>query len=110
MGRASKEKGARIERELLNRHRQIGVVAQKTPLSGAVQFRGSTSDLDIYIDGPDYGPLIAECKARANGEGFATLERWLADFDLLFLRKDRSDPLVAMPWRVYERLIKRGRG
>jgi Holliday junction resolvase len=110
MGRLSKSKGARIERELVQLHKQIGVVAQKTPLSGAVQFRGTTSDLDIYPDGFDHAPLIAECKARASGAGFATLERWLADFDLLFLRKDRCDPLVAMPWRVYERLIKRGRG
>jgi hypothetical protein len=36
-------------------------------------------------------------KARANGESFATLERWLGDADALFLRRDRASPIVVLP-------------
>jgi len=50
--------------------------------------------------------LVAEVKARAGGEGFRTLERWLSDKDLLFLRRDYAEPLVLMPWAVYEKLMK----
>ena len=49
---------------------------------------------------------MAEVKARAGGGGFKTLERWLGDNDLLFLRRDRSTPLVVMPWSLYEQLMR----
>jgi hypothetical protein len=42
--------------------------------------------------------VVCEVKARASGEGFTTLERWLGDADALFLRCDRADPLVVSAW------------
>jgi hypothetical protein len=36
---------------------------------------------------------------------FALLERWLGDADMLFLRRDRAEPLVVLPWRVWARLL-----
>ena len=45
--------------------------------------------------------------ARGDGSGFVTLERWLNDNDALFLVRDRQDPMVVVPWRIWERLIKR---
>jgi hypothetical protein len=38
-------------------------------------------------------------------KGFALLERWLGDADMLFLRRDRAEPLVVLPWRVWARLL-----
>ena len=35
MGKASKIKGSRVERELVNRHRAAGITAERVPLSGA---------------------------------------------------------------------------
>jgi hypothetical protein len=32
---------------------------------------------------PDGTPIVCELKARASGQGFATLERWLGDARLL---------------------------
>jgi hypothetical protein len=49
--------------------------------------------------------LSTRFKARGNGEGFAFLERWLSDADMLFLRHDRAEPLVVVPWRVWARLL-----
>jgi hypothetical protein len=46
-------------------------------------------------------------KGRKNGTGFTTLERWLGDFDALFLRKNNAAPLVVLPWRMWAQLIAR---
>jgi hypothetical protein len=60
-------KGNRIERELVQLHKTLGIHAERYPLSGASRFRGSGHDLDLYIFGADEAPLIAESKARRSG-------------------------------------------
>ena len=107
-GARHRRKGDRIEREIVEAHRAFGVHAERYPLSGASRFRGSGHDMDIYAFGREAAPLVAECKARKNGGGFVQLEKWLGEFDLLFLRRDHSDPMIVLPWRVWARLIKRG--
>jgi hypothetical protein len=78
---------------------------ERVPLSGASRYRGNGADVDLYVFGPDNAPIVCEVKARASGEGFATLERWLGDADALFLRRDRADPLVVLPWSTWVRLV-----
>ena len=78
-------------------------------LSGASRFRGSGHDLDIYLFGADKAPIKAEVKGRKNGAGFTTLENWIGKYDALFLRKDRTDPMVVIPWRVWVQLVERVR-
>jgi Holliday junction resolvase len=107
MSASQRRKGNRVECEIVNAHKEIGVHAERYPLSGASHFRGQGYDLDIYAFGREEAPAVAEVKARKDGEGFALLERWLGEYDLLFLKRDRQDPLVVLPWRMYERLIKR---
>ncbi len=97
-GKQSRDKGNRIEREIVHLHTDNGIPAQRVPLSGAA---GGLYKGDIQI-----GDWRAEVKARANGEGFKTLEGWLGDNDLLFLRKDRSAPVVVMTWDAYLKLMK----
>jgi hypothetical protein len=89
-GRASRAKGDRREREIVSLHTALGVKAERVPLSGATGYQGRSADVDCYLFGPDAAPLVCEVKARANGTGFATLERWLGDADALFLRRDRA--------------------
>ena len=91
MSAASRRKGNRIERELVELHRRIGIAAERVPLSGAA---GGTFAGDLVL--PGIGR--AEVKARGNGAGFATLDRWLGNNDVLFLRRDRAEPLVLLPW------------
>jgi Holliday junction resolvase len=100
-------KGDRIERELVERHRALGVHAERYPLSGASRFRGSSHDIDIYPFGNNEAPLVAESKARRSGGGFVQLERWLGEYDILFLRRDHSDPLVLLPWRIWAALLRK---
>jgi hypothetical protein len=108
-GRRSRDKGNRVERELVERHKALGIFAERYPLSGASRFRGSGHDIDLYIFGRDEAPAVAECKARKSGGGFTTLERWLGEYDLLVLRRDHADPLVLLPWSTWARLLKRVR-
>jgi Holliday junction resolvase len=97
------------EREVVDRHRDLGIKAERYPLSGSSRFRGSGHDVDIYAFGTDAAPLVAEVKKRKNGAGFTTLEQWLGEFDLLFLRRNHADPLVVIPWRVWAALLAKVR-
>ena len=105
MGASERRKGMRIEHEIVNRHREIGIHAERYPLSGSTRFRGSGHDIDIYALGRDDAPLVSEVKGRKSGAGFTTLERWLDDYDALFLRRDGQEPLVVVPWRIWVRLL-----
>jgi|SRR6516164_469084 Holliday junction resolvase len=108
-GARHRRKGDRIERELVERHRALGLHSERYPLSGASRFRGSGHDLDIYAFGQEEAPLIAECKARKDGGGFVQLEKWLGECDALFLRRDHADPLVLIPWRTWAALLEKVR-
>jgi hypothetical protein len=73
------------------------------PLSGALRYRGNGADVDIYVRGAE--PLKAEVKARGEGSGFRTLERWLGNNDVLFLMRDRATPLVVVPMHVWMEIV-----
>jgi Holliday junction resolvase len=100
-GARHRRKGDRIEREIVDRHKTLGVHAERYPLSGASQFRGSGHDVDIYLFGADEASLVTEVKGRKKGGGFITIEAWLSGYDALFLRRDNADPLVLLPWRMW---------
>jgi Holliday junction resolvase len=106
MGKAQRSKGARVERLLVNALVKEGIDAKRIPLSGACS--GFEGDISIkprqgYRVGQDY---VCEVKSRKNGEGFATLERWLGKNDFLFLKRDREQPIVVMQWDQFVRLMK----
>jgi Holliday junction resolvase len=105
-GARHRRKGDRIEREIVDRHRALGIHAERYPLSGASRFRGSGHDTDVYLFGRNAAPIVCEVKSRRSGTGFATLERWLAEFDALFLRRNNADPLICLPWRVWARILE----
>jgi hypothetical protein len=106
-GACHRRKGDRIEREVVDRHKALGIHAERYPLSGASKFRSSGHDIDVYLFGRDQAPAVAEVKGRKNGAGFATLEKWLAEYDALFLRRNNADPLVLLPWRMWARILER---
>lgn len=99
-GRRSRSKGLRAERGFVELHRALGVDALRVPLSGAAE--GFKGDLLLGIRDRK---LQAEVKARATGSGFVTLEKWLGDNDALFLRRDRADALVVLPWSTWAWLV-----
>ncbi|OAZ72408.1 hypothetical protein SRCM100623_00947 [Acetobacter pasteurianus] len=106
MGKASRDKGARRERQIVGLHLEAGVHAERVPLSGAMQFRNTAStDVDVYARGRAEAPFVCEVKARVNGKGFKTLEAWLGNADALFLIRDRQQPLVVLPWERWKEII-----
>ena len=101
MGKMQRDKGARVEREIVALLNEIpGVEAERVPLSGAA---GGSYSGDISIRIGDYG-VTAEVKARKDGQGFATLERWLGENDLRVLKRDRQTPMVVLPWATFKAL------
>lgn len=106
-GKRHRQKGDRIEREIVHAHLDIGVHAERVPLSGAAGGRFS-GDVDVYAFGEDAPPLVTEVKARKDGAGFVTLERWLGEHDALFLRRNRGAAMVVLPWRTWKRLCVLG--
>jgi Holliday junction resolvase len=109
MGKSQRDKGLRAEREIVERHQALGIHAERYPLSGASRFRDSGHDVDLYLFGRDAAPLVAEVKARKNGSGFAQLEKWLGDYQVLFLRRNHADPLVVLPWSTWAALLEKVR-
>ena len=99
MGKASRDKGLRRERAIVDIHVKCGLRAERVPLSGASHYQGNGADVDIYARGT--APLKAEVKARGNGSGFRTLEQWLGSNDALFLWRDRAAPMVVLPLHVW---------
>jgi len=109
MGKSQRDKGSRCEREIVDRHKAINVPAERYPLSGASRFRGSGHDVDLYPFGRDAAPLVAEVKSRKNGAGLTLLEKWLGEYQALFLRRNRADPLVILPWSTWVTLLEKVR-
>lgn len=104
LGRMKRNKGARVEREIVQRHTDLNVLARRVPQSGANNYTHD-ADVDIYPWGEENGALVAEVKADQRGIP-KTVLKWLGENDLLFMKQDRQDPIVVMPWSTYERLVK----
>jgi hypothetical protein len=105
MGKASRDKGLRRERAIVEVHTKCGIRAERVPLSGATHYRGNGADVDLYVRG--VAPLKAEVKARGEGNGFRTLERWLGANDALFLWRDRAAPFVVLSLHVWLEIVRR---
>jgi hypothetical protein len=53
--------------------------------------------------------LVTEVKLRRSGAGFVTLEKWLGEYDCLFLRRNGVEPMVLLRWQVWAGLLVRVR-
>lgn len=90
-GRASRQKGNRVERAIVKALQEHGLGAERVPLSGSAG--GSyLGDLTVPLLGAD---RVVEVKARATG--FAQLYAWLEQRDVLIVKSDRKTPLVVLP-------------
>ena len=84
MGKKSRDKGNRFEREIVNQALAAGKDAKRVPLSGASWLKG-----DVLLDGE-----IAECKKRA--AGFKQIYAWIEESRYLIIGADRKEPLIVM--------------
>jgi Holliday junction resolvase len=51
MGKASRDKGLRRERAIVEIHTKCGMHAERVPLSGALRCQGNGADVDLYVRG-----------------------------------------------------------
>jgi hypothetical protein len=90
-GKASRQKGNRAERAIVNLLKENGLKAERVPLSGSAG--GSyLGDLTVPIAGAS---RVVEVKVRA--KGFRQLYDWLVNRDLLIVTAVRCEPLVILP-------------
>jgi transcriptional regulator with XRE-family HTH domain len=97
----SKDKGSRIENDIVHKLRDAGIDAKRIALSGAAGRFHSHLEHDVRIA----DTFQCEVKARANGEGFVTLEQWMGTASMLFLRRDRQEAFVFMGWEMFLKLM-----
>ena len=90
-----RRKRDRIEREIVDRHKMLGVHAERYLPSGVSRFRGSAHHIDFCLFSRAQAS-VSEVNVCEGGVGFTTLERWLAEYDALFLRRNNADPLVLL--------------
>ncbi|MEK9909142.1 MAG: hypothetical protein VW498_02140 [Candidatus Thalassarchaeaceae archaeon] len=93
MGKFSRDKGARVERKIVNALREAGIDASRVPLSGSAGGRFA-GDVDIRHRGKK---IRGEVKSRKNGAGFSVLQNWLDGADILFCHQNNKEPIVVMP-------------
>lgn len=105
----SRNKGSRVEREMVALLNQsVTVNSKRVPLSGMQAGYPGDIHIDLALTPhreQDF-TLMAEVKSRKNGAGFATLEKWIQDCDLLLLKRDRAEPFFAMPFSTWKRLVE----
>ena len=104
MGKPSRDKGYRRERELVLLLRSWGLEAERVPLSGGTNY--AKGDVDVYRKGHRKGidaPLIIEIKGRAKIPEY--IKEWLGDHDMLVLHPDRGDRLIIMPEKTLRELL-----
>lgn len=108
MGKFSRDKGARTERNIVNDFQEQGFAAERVPLSGAAggKFAG---DISIPFVIEQHGSVKAvdwvfEVKQRASG--FKQLYEWLADHDGLIVGRDHSPKLAVIPLWKLQQLMK----
>jgi hypothetical protein len=108
-GRASRAKGSRVERELAKALTEAGIPTRRVIGSGAHGHIDSRLTGDLQVGTSEDGNTwkwVAEVKARKGGTGFATLDQWLGDNDILLLKRNNAEPTAYLPWRTLVSLLK----
>jgi hypothetical protein len=99
MGKFSKDKGARVERDFVNRLNREGIAAKRVPLSGAMP--NYKNDIVIPWLG---GEIDGEIKARA--DGFKEIYKWIQPVKVLFIKANRKEGLAVMRLKDFAELLK----
>ena len=98
MPNASRNKGSRFERDIVEELKAAGLDAYRVPLSGAM--RGYKGDVHIRTA---TGQINLEAKVRASGFGF--IYQHIEGVDALVIKADRQEPLLIMRLSEAAKLI-----
>lgn len=98
-----KDRGRFVENWIRDRHLDNGISCERVPLSGSM---GGKYTGDLVIPNIEHPEFVCESKARRNGEGFAVLEKWMGNKDILFIKRNNKDPMVVLPFKLYLSLMR----
>lgn len=102
MGKPSRDKGARYERELVTAFRDMGLKAERVPLSGATDF--AKNDVEVTA-GFDPRPVFSgEAKRRKQLPKFFTEALDGADFAAF--RQDHGETLIVIRLKTFGELLQ----
>lgn len=101
MGKMSRDKGARFEREIVNDLLGHGLKAQRVPLSGATNY--AKGDVEVVAGFDSRTRFTGECKRRAS---LPRIFDELGDFDFLALRQDRGETLIVIRLKTFAELLQ----
>ena len=96
MPNRSRQKGDRYERSCVSRLHELGITAERVPLSGAA---GGSFGGDLIVAGHRI-----ECKTRKRA--WSDLFGWLPGNKALFIKADRTDTLVVMSLETFAEMLK----
>jgi len=99
MGKAQRDKGKRGELDAVHKLKNMGIHAERVPLSGASAYKDLKHDVTLYHPEKD---AIIKAEVKVRGTGFKQIYDWLGDNDILLIKSDRNEWLVVQPlknWR-----------
>lgn len=99
MGKFSKDKGTRGERDFVVRLKREGIAAKRVPLSGAMT--GYKNDIILDWLGTDED---SEVKLRA--DGFKELYKWIKPVKVLFVKANRQEGLAVIRLKDFAQLLR----
>ena len=102
MGKASRDKGALYERELVNAFKKHGLQAQRVPLSGATGYAKNDIEVIAGFDGKTV--FSGEAKRRKELPQFFTSALEGADFAAF--RQDRGETLIVLRLETFAQLLQ----
>jgi len=96
MGRKEHRKGRRVEYQVRDMFRELGLKCERVPCSG----NSKAVKGDLLLEG-----FRVEVKARKRG--FSFLYRSLRGNDLLVVKADRMEPLLIIPLSRLKKVLER---
>lgn len=101
-GKAAKRKGYTGENEIVKLLNKYNIPAERVPLSGALKGK-LAGDINTIIAGKE-----KKIESKRRKDGFKELYKFLEqdDCNYVFMRADRKDWIVAMPFTEWLELVK----
>ena len=102
MGKPSRDKGARYERELVQDFAAFGLRSRRVPLSGATEYAKNDVEVVAGFDGKTV--LSGEAKRRKSLPKFFTEALDGADFAAF--RQDHGETLIVLRLKTFAELLQ----
>lgn len=101
-GKASRDKGARFEREVVNGFKFFGLDARRTAYSGAMDWEKGDIRVTPSYPGAERA-LSGECKRRAS---LPVIFNELGEHDFLAVKEDRGQILIVLRFKDFAELLQ----